>query len=225
MKLIEYADSEILWLDLANTIAGELNRGLMGHDRVSLVVPGGTTPGPVFDVLSAISLPWERVDVLLTDERWVPEDNPRSHARLLREHLLVDKAAAARFIPFYTGGDASKIDLADVSTKVRSLSPFTLVLLGMGYDMRVASLFPGGDTLARALAPDAPEVLAINAPKAEVTRVTLSAEIINAAMSKHLVIVGDDKLDTLRQAEAEGDPMVAPVTAVMDNLTVHWAKS
>ena len=225
MKLIEYSDSEILWLDLANTIAGELNRGLLSHDRVSLVVPGGTTPGPVFDVLSAISLPWERVDVLLTDERWVPEDNPRSHARLLREHLLQDKAAAANFIPFYTGGDASKLDLADVSTEVRGLSPFSLVLLGMGFDMRVASLFPGGDTLARALAPDAPEVLAITAPGAEVTRVTLSAEIINAAMSKHMVIVGDDKRAVLDKAIGIGDPVEAPVVAVLDNLTVHWAKS
>jgi 6-phosphogluconolactonase len=224
MKLNTYSDSEIMWLDLANQIAGALNRGLMQHDRVSLAVPGGTTPGPVYDVLSAISLPWERVDILLTDERWVPEDNPRSNARLLREHLLVDKAAAAHFVPFYTGGDASAIDLVDVATEVRGLCPLTFVLLGMGADMHTASLFAGADNLEKALGAGAPEVLAMRAPGVEEPRVTLSAEVINGAMNKHLVILGDEKLDALRQAEAVGDPTEAPIAAVLDGLTVHWAK-
>jgi 6-phosphogluconolactonase/glucosamine-6-phosphate isomerase/deaminase len=39
-------------------------------------VPGGTTPGPVFDVLSEQKLDWDRVFVVLNDERWVPEDSP-----------------------------------------------------------------------------------------------------------------------------------------------------
>jgi 6-phosphogluconolactonase len=224
MKLKQYADSEIMWLDLANQIAGVLTRGLMQHDRVSLVVPGGTTPGPIYDVLSAIDLDWARVDVLLTDERWVPQDDPRSNARLLREHLLVGKATAANFLPYYTGGDASKIDLIDVAAKVKAMCPFTFLLLGMGTDMHTASLFPGADNLQKALAPGAPELLAMNAPGAQEPRVTLSAEAINGAMNKHLVILGEEKLDALRQAEAVGDPMEAPVAAVLDGLTVHWAK-
>lgn len=225
MKLVEYTDSDIMWLDLANQIAGELNRALMQHDRVSLALPGGTTPGPVFDVLSAISLPWDRIDVILTDERWVPEDDPRSNARLLRERLLVDKAAAANFIPFYTGGDASKIDLVDVANRVRALCPLTYVLLGMGTDMHTASLFPGADELEKAIAPGAPEVLAMHVPGIEETRVTLSAEVINDAMNKHLVILGQEKLDALRQAEAVGNPVEAPIAAVLGGLTVHWARS
>lgn len=225
MKLKKYTDSEIMWLDLANQIAGELNRALMQHERASLAVPGGSTPGPVFDVLSALSLPWERIDVILTDERWVPEDDPRSNARLLREHLLVDKAAVANFIPFYTGGDASKMDLVDVATKVRGLCPLTFVLLGMGADMHTASLFSGADQIEKALGPGAPEVLAMRVPGAEEPRVTLSAEVINGAMNKHLVIVGQQKLDALRQAEAVGNPVKAPVAAVLDGLIVHWAQS
>ena len=148
MKLVEYADSDILWMGLANQIAGELNRALMIHERVSLAVPGGTTPGPAFDVLSAITLDWGRVDVILTDERWVPEDSPRSNARLLRERLLVGKAAAANFIPYYTGGTEPDVDLADKAAEVRALCPITFVLLGMGADMHTASLFPGADRLA-----------------------------------------------------------------------------
>ena len=224
MKLIEYTDSDIMWMDLANTIAGELNRALMTHDRVSLAVPGGTTPGPVYDVLSAISLDWDRVDVILTDERWVPEDNPRSNAALLRERLLVGKAAAANFIPYYTGGDEPDVDLVDKAKDVRALCPITFLLLGMGTDMHTASLFPGADRLKKALGEDAPELLAIHAPGADEARVTLSANVLNGAMQKHLVILGDEKRESLEKADEIGDPLRAPVAAVLDGLTVHWAR-
>lgn len=224
MKVVEYADSDILWMDLANLIAGELNRGLMIHDRVSLAVPGGTTPGPIYDILSALSLDWERVDILLTDERWVPEDDPRSNARLLREHLLVGKVAPAKFLPYYTGGTEPDVDLADIAAKVRALCPLSFVLLGMGTDMHTASLFPGADRLAKALGPNAPELLAIRAPGIEEPRVTLSAEVLNGAMNKHLVILGDEKRAALERAADIGDPMRAPVAAVLDGLTVHWAR-
>jgi len=224
MKIIEYTDSDLMWLDLANTIAGELNRALMNHDRASLAVPGGTTPGPVFDTLSAATLDWDRVDVLLTDERWVPEDSPRSNTRLLRERLLVDKAAAARLLPYYTGGDAPDLDLVDVAAKVEALCPLTFVLLGMGEDMHTASLFPGADNLAKALSGSAPALVAMRAPGADEPRVTLSADVLNGAMNKHLVIVGAEKRAALDKAAEIGDPMQAPVAAVLDGLTVHWAE-
>ncbi len=225
MKLLEYADSDLMWLDLANTIAGELNRAMMSHDRASLALPGGTTPGPVFDVLSAVDLDWDRVDVLLTDERWVPEDDPRSNARLLRERFLVDKAAAAHFISYYTGGDAPDVDLVDMANRIEALRPLTFVLLGMGEDMHTASLFPGGDNLAKALASGAPALVAMTAPGLDTPRVTLSADVLNGAMNKHLVILGAAKRAALEKAAALGDPMQAPVAAVLDGLTVHWAES
>jgi 6-phosphogluconolactonase len=224
MKLVEYSDKDMLWLALADTIAGELNGVLVTGERASFAVPGGTTPGPLFDVLAANSLDWERVDVLLTDERWVPETSPRSNARLLRERLLTDKAAAAQFLPYYTGGEAPDVDLADVAAKVEALTPLTVVLLGMGEDTHIASLFPGADNLERALRPGAPALVAMNAPGVDEPRVTLSAEAINGAMNKHLVILGDAKRAALERAEAIGDPMQAPVAAVFDGLTVHWAQ-
>ena len=225
MKLVEYPDSDMLWLGLADTIAGALNGVLVTGARASFAVPGGTTPGPLFDVLSAISLDWARVDVMLTDERWVPESSPRSNARLLRERLFTGKAATANFVPYYTGGDAPDPELADVAAKVEALAPLTVVLLGMGEDMHTASLFPGGDNLEKALRPGARGLVAMNAPDAGEARVTLSAEIINGAMNKHLVILGAAKRAALERAQDLGDPMQAPVMAVLDGLTVHWAES
>ncbi|MFT7047082.1 MAG: 6-phosphogluconolactonase, partial [Celeribacter sp.] len=68
MKLIEYFDRDALMLDLADIIAGELTSTLEHSDRASLCVPGGTTPGPIFDTLSGVHLAWDRVDILLNDE-------------------------------------------------------------------------------------------------------------------------------------------------------------
>ncbi len=88
-------------IDLANILAGELTAALMNHDTASIAVPGGTTPGPIFDMLCAADLDWSRVHVLLTDERWVPESSPRSNTALMRERLLTDRAAAAHLVPLY----------------------------------------------------------------------------------------------------------------------------
>ena len=101
----KYPDREMLAMDLANQLAGDLRAALQHDERVLLAVPGGTSPGHVFDNLCGVELDWSRVDVMLTDERWVPEDHERSNTRLLRERLLVDKAAAAGYIPLYTDAD------------------------------------------------------------------------------------------------------------------------
>lgn len=224
MNLIEYADSELMMMDLAHIVAGEINRKLMHSERASLALPGGTTPGPVMDALSATSLDWERVDVMLTDERWVPEDDPRSNTRLLRERLLVGKAAKANFIPFWSPDGAPEECVPVAADKVRAAMPLTLVLLGMGEDMHTASLFPGADNLDTALSANAPPLLPMRPASQPEARVTLTAQAINDAMNKHLVIIGEAKRAALEKARELGDGHVAPIAAVMRDLTVHWAK-
>src|SRR5210317_301832 len=118
MNVVEYADREMLAIDLANVLAGELENCLLTHAHASFVVPGGTTPGPIFDSLCAADLDWDRVHVMLSDERWVPEDHERSNARLLKERLLVNRAAEASFVPFYQAGETPQSAAADLSAKL-----------------------------------------------------------------------------------------------------------
>ena len=223
MNLIEYPDREMMMIDLANTLAGALNMGLMSHDRVSFAVPGGTSPGPVFDSLSATDLDWARISVMLTDERWVPEDSPRSNTRLLRERLLVDKAAAASLVPLYANADAPETEIDALSAGVAGATPLSVVLLGMGADCHTASLFPGADRLDDALAPDAPPLMAMRAPGAPEPRITLTAPVLRSAMSVHILIMGAEKRDALERAE-HMELRDAPVRVVWSDATVHWAE-
>ena len=222
-EFLNYSDREMLAIDLANRIAGELRAALAHEGRVVLAVPGGTSPGAIFDDLCAVDIDWSRVDVVLTDERWVPEDSPRSNTRLLRERLLVDKAARARLLPLYSAGMACDDGVAALADAIAPELPIDVLLLGMGTDRHTASLFPGADRLADALAPRAPILLPMRAPGAPEPRVTFSAQVLDGALSKHLLIFGQDKREALETARGM-TPEQAPINAVLSGATVHWAE-
>lgn len=223
MKFVDYPDREMMMIDLAGILAEELEQSLLVHDHASFAVPGGTTPGPIFDTLSAVNLDWERVHVFLTDERWVPESSDRSNTRLLRERLLTGPAAKAKLVPLYAQTDTPEEALDDLAAELAPEFPVSVMLLGMGADMHTASIFPGADRLADALAPDAPPLMAMRAPGAPEPRVTLTAPVLRGAMSRHIVITGAEKREALSRAETL-DPGEAPVAAILAGTTVHWAE-
>jgi len=222
MKIIEYPDAEMMMMDLADTLASELKNCLLVHDHASFAVPGGTTPGPIFDSLCAVDLDWARVHVLLTDERWVPETSERSNTRLLRERLLVNRAAAAQYVALYSEAETPEEKLPELAEALTPELPISVMLLGMGADMHTASIFPGADQLDHALNGD-DRLVAMRAPGAPEPRITLSAKVLKSAMSRHLVIVGSEKRAALERAQ-DLPPEEAPVAAILPGTTVHWAE-
>ncbi|MEM7073570.1 MAG: 6-phosphogluconolactonase [Pseudomonadota bacterium] len=220
--MLSYPDRDMLAIDLANQLLDDLSAALDRQDRVGFAVPGGKTPGPVFDMLSNASLDWARVDLWLTDERWVPEDHPRSNAALVRARLLTGKASQARFTGFYTHGTDPDAAAATLSVEIMSSLPLSVVLLGMGADMHTASLFPRTPGLEEALAPHAPPVMAMDPAGQADARISLSAPVLTGADACHLMIAGDDKRAALERAE-HADPLEAPVRAVLDAALVHWS--
>ncbi len=222
MQLIEYPDAEMMMMDLADTLASELKNCLLVHDHASFAVPGGTTPGPIFDSLCAVDLDWARVHVMLTDERWVPETSDRSNTKLLRERLLIERAADARYVPLYDDAATPEEKLPELSRALEPELPISVMLLGMGADMHTASIFPGADQLNLALNGDE-NLVAMRAPGAPEPRITLSAKVLKSAMSRHIVIVGGEKRAALEKAR-HLQPQEAPVAAVLNGSKVHWAE-
>ncbi len=223
MDFKEYPDREMLALSVADRIASQLAQHLRGNDRATLCVPGGTSPAPVFETLSGTDLDWSRVTVVLGDERWVDGDHKRSNSRLLRRHLLKDKAAAADYIDLYAGDASPDLATEGLAARLAPQLPLTVVLLGMGNDMHTASLFPGADHLEAAMAPDAAPVMAIRAEGAEEPRITLTRPVLADALNIHVLIMGPEKREALDRAQ-KSDPMDAPIRAFLDQATVHWAE-
>ena len=223
MNVVKYPDREMMMIDLANTLAGDLKVALTHHDTATFAVPGGTTPGPIFDVLCAADLEWDRVNVMLTDERWVPETSERSNTRLIRQRLLTNRAAAATYLPLYADAETPEEKLGDLEATLQDKLPLSVLLLGMGADMHTASLFPGADRLADAMAADAPILMPMRAPGAPEPRITLTARVLESALAKHIVITGREKREALEKA-AHLEGMEAPVKQVWNGATIHWAE-
>ena len=129
MILQTYPDRAALMAGLASVMVKELASALR-NGPATLSVPGGTTPGPVFDALSVADLDWAQVFVLLNDERWVGEDSPRSNTRLLRERLLQRKAAAATLLPLYAPAPKPEDRIEQLAQTIAPHLPISVRLLG-----------------------------------------------------------------------------------------------
>jgi len=223
MQLETYPDREMLMLGLADRIAGQLGEFLRRDGRATFSVPGGTTPGPVFDTLSGVDLDWANVAVVLNDERWVPETSERSNTRLVRERLIRGRAAQARLIPLYAPAATPEAMLPALADGLAPHLPISVLLLGMGADMHTASLFPGADRLDEALSPQAPPLMALRAAAAGEPRVTLTLPVLRGAFHTHVLITGAEKRAALDRAQRL-PAREAPVRAILDLATVHWAE-
>jgi 6-phosphogluconolactonase len=223
MNWQEYPDREFMCLAVANTIAGELAAFLRREGKASLCVPGGTTPGPIFDTLSGVDIDWANIAVFLNDERWVDESSPRSNTGLLRARLLTGRAAAATLVPLYAAAPQPEDMLDRLAEGLVPYLPISVLLLGMGTDMHTASLFPGADRLAQAMAADAPPLMALRADAAGEPRITLTAPVLRAAMHTHILITGAEKRHAIERAAGLSE-MEAPVKCVLGQATVHWAE-
>lgn len=223
MKLIEYPSRQALFAGLAGVIVDDLRRAL-ASGPVTLSVPGGTTPGPVFDLLCDADIDWRLVSIVLNDERWVDETNPRSNTRLLRERLMQKRAAKAHLVPLFAAHHATpEAALPELTTGLLPHLPITVLVLGMGNDMHTASLFPGADRLDEALSPTASPLLPLRATGAGEPRITLTAPVLRAARHIHVLITGAEKRAALDRA-ATLPLAMAPIGVVLMTATVHWAE-
>lgn len=195
--LVVASSGEDLVRQSAERMAAAIDRALAERDRAQIALAGGTTPAESYRRLAQEHLPWDRVDVLLGDERWVPADHPDSNAGLLRRTLLAQgPGSRACFHPVPTDratAAESAEAYATLLSRLCSGEPpcFDLMLLGLGDDGHTASLFPG------TAAPGVRDRPVTVGEGKGLPRVTLTAPVLSAARQVIVLVSGASKRQAL----------------------------
>ncbi len=205
MGVLVYPDPQELAREAAVRIVGAL--ASRGETRLTLGLAGGETPRATYAELARATFDWRRVDLWLSDERWVPPQDDRSNGAMV-ESLLASRVDAPLHRPDFDAGRGPHWSAAAYEETLRRVFAGRrpdVVVLGMGADGHTASLFPGTPAL---------EVrdrwyVANQIPETGEWRLTATFPLLLAAERIFVLVTGVAKASTLR-AVLEGPPDVLP---------------
>jgi 6-phosphogluconolactonase len=212
-EILIYPDAAALAQAACEQITSVCAWAIARRQRCSLALCGGSTPRAIYALLGqepyTTILDWKQLHVFWGDERLVPPEHPGSNYLLAKERLLSHLPIPLENIHRMRGELEPAQAASDYSLQLQRFfaldgdSPpvFDLILLGMGEDGHVASLFPGSpalDTLDR-------WVVAVEhnqPPPPLVPRLTLTLPVLNAARNLFLILSGERKAERLHQVFA-----------------------
>ena len=214
-------------LAAAKQIVAALTGRLNGQSKASLVVTGGSSPKLCYAVLAKIELEWSRVQLLLSDERWVPPTHEDSNERMVRDTLLTDCATEADLISLYNDSATVAERCVELNAAVNKLSfPFAISLLGMGGDGHIASLFPDSDHLETGLQLDSTEFfIPVNTAASPHPRISMTMAALSRSDEIVLLFFGDAKREIYEKAKASSTAYPVSTLLFQNRAPVHvfWA--
>jgi 6-phosphogluconolactonase len=226
-RITTLADPEAVATRAAREIVAQLRRAIEQRGRAHLALSGGGTPQRTYELLAQEMEGWESVEVWFADERCVPPQDEQSNYRMAAQTLLDRLPAQPAAIHRMQGELGPEEGARRYAQELRELlgkdarTPvprLDLIVLGVGPDGHVASLFPGAPTL------DAPEqelCLAVHdSPKPPPERITLSLSVLRAARRCVLLATGASKADAISAALAAPTSHVPASLLPRERLTV-----
>lgn len=214
--------------ELATRLEADLATALAATDDHSavLVVSGGSSPQALYRMLAAADLDWSRVQVLPSDERWVPTDHPDSNAGMIQRCLLIGPASRAELV-FLTPEPGQDQVLEALNARLATLPrPFAHAVLGMGADGHTASLFPTAPDIEAALISPR-HCLAQDVPGLSHPRISLTVGTLLEASRISVLAFGIDKRAVMERALGDGPARELPIRAILHQQQVpvdlYWA--
>lgn len=218
-----FADAEALADAACAATVAALSAAVSARGLGVLVGTGGRSPHAVYDRLAQTELDWARVVVTLSDDRFVPPEDPASNEGLVRQRLLIGRAAPARFQPLRYDAPSPEASADLAEPHIAALPPADMQFLGMGEDGHIASLIPGSPMLAAGMDPAGTRhVLGVPAGVGSppVGRITLTLPALLAARETLVLIAGARKREIV---EAErGLPVHALLEQAKRPVRVLW---
>jgi len=228
--LNDFSSREQLDITLAEQVSSLLQSALALKGKASIAVSGGSTPKGFFKALSEKNVDWEKVTITLADERWVDINSNDSNTRLVHEHLLQNKASAAKFFHLKQGEHLCDKTLVDLNlTANNTLLPLDVLILGMGEDGHTASLFPCSEQIQQGLAQgNSNALMQVTPTTASHQRITFSFAALSESKNIFLHISGDSKKQVLNNALVSTNIYAMPIRAFLHNdnimTQVYWAQ-
>ncbi len=215
----------------AERVVAILHAAIRQHDRFTIALSGGQTPRYLYELLATTyraAIPWRKVQLFWSDERYVQPDDAHSNYRMAKEALLDRIAIPSDNVhPMPTLLPSMEEAAEAYEETLMSYFPgqwprFDLLLLGMGPDGHVASLFPHHQVLEE----EARVVAAVVSETADPPqRLTLTLPAINHAANIHFLVSGQGKAAAVRLAFAPGATIAAaPASGVkpVDGSLIWW---
>jgi 6-phosphogluconolactonase len=193
--------------ELASIVATRLAEA--AQDGGNVVLTGGKTPKLAYEQAAKEQADWSRVELWWGDERCVPPDDDRSNYKLAKDALLdtIDRPPRA---VHRIRGELGKEEAAAAYESELGDTPLDLLLLGIGPDGHVASLFPNAPSLGEAgrVLPAEPGL------EPFVDRVTLSVPALRSAKEILFLLAGGDKAEAARRAFVDEPDEHTPASLV-----------
>ncbi|SET11504.1 6-phosphogluconolactonase [Nitrosomonas marina] len=204
-----YTTTDALADGFANYAAEVLRTALTRQQTASLVVPGGSTPRAYLPALAAQTLPWQRITITLSDERWVDTGLHDSNEHLVRTCLLKRLNVQPHFTGLKTPHEKPEAAIPEIEQRLKTLpQPFTLTVLGLGEDGHIASLFPGLKLHEATHSSAEQRCIAVYPPVAPSPRVSLSLDALAGSAQIALVATGKVKRQLLDRLKDDADPAI-----------------
>jgi len=197
---------------------------LQARDKApAFALAGGSTPAPVYQrldqVLSDIDLK-QPIRLVATDERWVADSDAQSNEGLFKRCLAnASQHKRVELISLKNAASTPEIAAEAIHQRLNQRLPdaFQAVLLGMGADGHIASLFPGAPTQHDELT-----CLAAVHPQTRQSRMSLSLPRLLQTERIWLVITGAEKRRVLEQALHDNLPVTALLRQANCPIDVFW---
>jgi len=219
-----HPNPSLLAVSAAGHFLEQAKAAIQTKGRFNVALSGGSTPRAAYELLAsqpyATSLDWGKVHVFWGDERSVPPDHPDSNYRMAWEILLNRVPIPPENIHRMQGEAEPELAAKEYEQLMRNhftqgddyqyVKFFDLILLGLGEDGHIASLFPGSPALGE----KERWVMAVEhnqPPPPLVNRLTLTLPMLNAATQVTFLVAGAGKAHILKQvwsSPVDGQPVL-----------------
>lgn len=202
------------WINLIDSAAA-------AQRPAAFALAGGSTPAPIYrelDQALAQRAPFN-VRLTATDERWVHDNDPQSNEGLFKKCLPLSYGKQWNLVSLKNAANTPEVAMEAINERLHQQLPeaFSAVLLGMGADGHIASLFPGAPVQADGL-----DCLAAVHPQTHQTRISLSLPRLLNTQKIWLVITGNEKREVFENALTNNLPITNLLKQAQCQIEVFW---